>query len=126
MRDMNRLIVELMIWKSKLLIALATLDPTSQMTASQLETSKLVFVMALDLMKKLNTSWKNKKISITSKIRLLKVIILSVALYGCQSWTLKKDLEARITGFEFKCYRPLLRIPYTEHNSNEEVKNPIE
>ena len=61
MRDMNRLIVELKIWKSKLLIALATLDPTLQMTASQLETSKLVFVMALDLMKKLNTSWKNKK-----------------------------------------------------------------
>ena len=51
---------------------------------------------------------------------------LSVALYGCQSWTLTEDMEARITSFEFKCYRRILRIPYTEQKTNEEVKNRIE
>ena len=35
-------------------------------------------------------------------------------------------MEARITSFEFKCNRRLLRIPYTEHKSNEEIKNGID
>ena len=35
-------------------------------------------------------------------------------------------MEARITSFEFKCNRRLLRMPYTEHKSNEEIKNGIE
>ena len=35
-------------------------------------------------------------------------------------------MEARITSFEFNCYKQLLRIPYTENKSNEEVKNCIE
>ena len=74
--------------------------------------------MALHKMAEMNTIWKNRKISTKSKIRL--------ALYGCQSWTLTKDMEARITSFEFKFYRRILRIPYTEHKSNEEVKNLIE
>ena len=87
---------------------------------------KARLAMALDKMTQLNTIWKNKKISTKSKIRLLRATILSVALYGCQSWTLTKELEARIKSFEFKCYRRLLRIPYTEHKSKEEVKNRIE
>ena len=87
---------------------------------------KARLAMALDKMTQLNTIWKNKKVSTKSKIRLLRAIILSVAFYGCQSWTLTKELEARIKSFEFKCYRRLLRIPYTEHKSNEEVKNRIE
>ena len=37
-----------------------------------------------------------------------------------------KDVEAQITSFEFKCYRRLLRILYTEYKSNKEVKNRIE
>ena len=69
---------------------------------------------------------KNKKISKKSKIRLLRGIILSVAIYGCQSWKLTKELEARITSFEFKCHRRLLRTLNIEHRSNEEVKNRIE
>ena len=35
-------------------------------------------------------------------------------------------MKASITRFEFKCYRQLLRIPDTEHKSNEEVKKRIE
>ena len=80
--------------------------------------TKSRFAMALHKMAEMNTIWKNRKISTKSKIRL--------ALYGCQSWTLTKDMEARITSFEFKFYRRILRIPYTEHKSNEEVKNLIE
>ena len=64
--------------------------------------------------------------STKSKIRLSRVIVLSVALYGCQSWILTKAMEARITSFEFKYYRRMLRIPYTKHKSNEESKNRIE
>ena len=82
--------------------------------------------MALHKMTQMNTIWKNRTISTKSKIRLLRVIVLSVALYGSQSCTLTKDMKTRITSFEFKCYRSILRIPYTEHKTNEGVKNHIE
>ena len=46
-------------------------------------------------------------------------------LYGCESWTLTADLERRIQVFEHTCYRRLLRIPYTEHRTNEFVRQQV-
>jgi len=48
--------------------------------------------------------WQNHGIRISTKIRLMKAL----AMYGCESWTLKKDDERRIGAFEMKCLSQVL------------------
>ncbi|KAL8603954.1 hypothetical protein ACOMHN_038998 [Nucella lapillus] len=73
-------------------------------------------------MEKLDTIWKSNAISLPVKIRLLKSLVISNLLYGCESWTLNAETERWLQAFEHKCYRKLLRIHYSEHKSNEYVR----
>src|ERR1700733_12662109 len=44
-----------------------------------------------------------------------------VMMYGCESWTIKKNDEDRIKAFEIKCIRKILRVSWTEKKTNEWV-----
>lgn len=74
---------------------------------------------------KLNTIWRDRNISISSKIRLMRSLVISVFLYACESWTLTAYLEKRIQALEFRCYRKLLGISYRDHITNVEVRNRV-
>jgi len=54
--------------------------------------------------------WKNHKIPISTKIRLMKALVWPVANIGCESWTLRKNEETRIDAFEMKGLRKILRV----------------
>ena len=58
---------------------------------------------------------KVTNITLKTKIRLLRTITLAIALYGCESWLLDATSEKGNNAFEMKCYRRLLRMPYTAH-----------
>ena len=51
----------------------------------------------------------------------LKACIFPVAIYGCKAWTISKTDEKKITSFEMKCYRKILRISWTERKTNASV-----
>ena len=74
---------------------------------------------------KLKTIWKDKNIALSSKIRLMRSLVLSIFLYACETWTLTADLERRIQATEMRCFRRLLGISYKDHITNEEVRNRI-
>jgi len=57
---------------------------------------------------KLKSIWQDKKMSMSSKIKFMKAIVASTALYGCESWTFNAESERRIQAFEFKCLRRML------------------
>ncbi|GFN78993.1 endonuclease-reverse transcriptase [Plakobranchus ocellatus] len=59
---------------------------------------------------KLKPIWNNKSIAISSMIRLLRSLVMSIFLYACESWTLNADIERRIRAMEMRCYRRLLGI----------------
>ena len=46
-------------------------------------------------------------------------------MYGCESWTVKKDEHRRIDAFELWCWRRLLRIPWSERRSNQSILKEI-
>ena len=46
-----------------------------------------------------------------AKVRLVKVMVFPVVMYGCESWTVKKAEHQRIDAFELWCWRRLLRVP---------------
>ena len=49
--------------------------------------------------------WKSHSIPISTKVRLLKALVWPVATYGCESWTVRKNEETGIAGFEMKGLR---------------------
>ena len=75
---------------------------------------KARFAIAPSAMSKLTRIWKSPNIETTTKIKLYKSLITSIALYGCESWTLIADTERRIQAFEFKCLRRILGISYKD------------
>eukprot|EP00914_Ancora_sagittata_P019102 GHVO01038076.1.p1 GENE.GHVO01038076.1~~GHVO01038076.1.p1 ORF type:complete len:146 (+),score=3.81 GHVO01038076.1:192-629(+) len=77
-------------------------------------------------MTRLNTIWHSKNISHRTKIKLYKSLVTSILhVYSCECWTHKAELERRLQAFEFKSYRKILSINYTEHRTNEYVEQHI-
>ena len=60
-----------------------------------------------------------------TKVRLVKAMVFSVVMYGCESWTGKKAERRRIDAFELWCWRRLLRIPWTARRSNHFILKEI-
>ena len=46
-------------------------------------------------------------------------------MYGCESWTIEKAKHQRIDVFELRCWRRLLRIPWTARRSNQSILKEI-
>ena len=61
---------------------------------------------------RLKIIWRDKNISLASKVKLMWALILSTYLYACESWTLTAEIERRIQALEMKCYRRLLNTSY--------------
>ena len=57
------------------------------------------------VMTNLDSIFKSRDITLPTKVRLVK------AMYGCESWTVKKAEHRRIDAFELWCWRRLLRVP---------------
>jgi len=53
----------------------------------------------------------------------MKALVWSAATYGCESWTLRKNEEARLDAFEMKVLRKILRVSWTAKKTNEWVLN---
>ena len=72
-----------------------------------------------------NSILKSRDITLPTKVRLVKAMVFPVAMYGCESWTVKKAESQRIDAFELWCWRRLLRIPWTARRSNQSILKDI-
>ena len=60
-----------------------------------------------------------------TKVRLVKAMVFPVAMYGCESWTVKKAEHRRIDAFELWVWRRLLRIPGAARRSSQSILKEI-
>ena len=76
---------------------------------------------------KLHSIIKNRDVTLLTKVRLVKVMVFPVVMYGCESWTIniKKAECQRIDAFELCCWRRLLRVPLTARRSNQSILQEI-
>ena len=77
------------------------------------------------VMTNLDSIFKSRSITLPTKVRLVKVMVFSVVMYGCESWTVKKAEWWRIDAFELWCWRRLFRVPWTERRSNQSILKEI-
>ena len=76
-------------------------------------------------MTNLDNILKSRDIPLPTNIRLVKAMVFPVVMYGCESWTVKKDECRRIDAFELWCWRRLLRVPWTARRSNQSILKEI-
>ena len=61
-------------------------------------------------------------ITLLTKVRIVKAMVLPVIMYGCESWTIKKTEHQRIDAFEQWCWRKLLRVPWIARSNQSVLK----
>ena len=76
-------------------------------------------------MTNLDSILKSRDISLPTKVYLVKAMVFPVAMYGCESWTVKKAECRRIDAFELWCWRRLLRVCWTARRSNQFILKEI-
>ena len=77
------------------------------------------------VMTNLDSILKSRDITLPTKVRLVKAMVFTVIMYGCESWTVKKAECQRMDAFELWCLRRLLRVPWTARTSNQSILKEI-
>ena len=77
------------------------------------------------VMTNLDSTIKSRDITLLTKFRIVKAMVFSVVMYGCDSWTIKKAEHQRIDAFELWCWRRLLSVPWTTRRSNQSILKKI-
>ena len=65
------------------------------------------------------------KITLLTKIHIVKAMFFSSSHVWMWSWTIKKDECRRINAFELWCWRKFLRVPWTARKSNQSILKEI-
>ena len=76
-------------------------------------------------MTNLDSILKIRDITLFTDVRLVKVMVFLVILYLCEHWTIKEAERQRIDAFELRCWRRLLRVPWTARRSNQSILKEI-
>ena len=76
-------------------------------------------------MTNIDSIFKDRDITLPTKVHLVKTMIFPVVKYGCESWTVKKAERQRIDAFELWCWRSLLRVPWTARRSSQSILKEI-
>ena len=80
---------------------------------------KRCLLLGRKAMTNLDIVLKSRDITLPTKVHIVKAIVFPVAMYGCESWTVKKADCQRIDAFELWCWRKLLRVSWTARRSNQ-------
>ena len=75
-------------------------------------------------MTNLDSIIKSRDITLPTNVHLVKAMVFSVVMYGCESWTRKKVKCQGLDAFEL-CWRRLLRDPWNASRSNQSIQKKI-
>ena len=87
--------------------------------------NKRRLLLGRKVMTNLDSILKSRDITLPTKFCLVKAMVFPVAMYGCESWIIKKAERRRMDAFELWCWRRLLRVPWTARRSNKSILKEI-
>ena len=87
--------------------------------------SKRCLLLGRKAMTNPDSMLESRDITLPTEVHLVKAMVFSVVMYGCESWTVKKAELQRIDAFELWCWRRLLRVPWTARRSNQSILKEI-
>ena len=110
-------------WKQWLTLFLGALKITADGDCSHEIKRRLL--LGREVMTNLDSIFKSRDITLSTKVHLVKAMVFPVVMYGCESWTIKKAECWRVDAFELWCWRRLLRVPWTARRSNQSILKEI-
>ena len=76
-------------------------------------------------MTNLDSVLKSRDITLPTKVHIVKAMVFPVVMYGCESWTIRKEEHQTIDAFELWCWRRLLKVPWTARKSKQSILRVI-
>ena len=76
-------------------------------------------------MTNLDCALKSRDTTLPTKVHMVKAMVFPVAMYGCDSQTIKKAEHQRIDAFKLWYWRRLLRVPCTSRRPNQSILKEI-
>ena len=73
----------------------------------------------------LDSILKNRDITLSTKVCIVKAMVFPVVMYRCESWTIKKAEQGWTDAFKLWCWRRLLEVPWTARTSNQSILKEI-
>ena len=86
---------------------------------------KRPLLLGRNIMTNLDSIFKSRDITLSTKVCLDKAMVFPVVMYGCGSWTINKAEHRRIDAFQLWCWRRLLRVPLTAKRPNQSILKEI-
>ena len=86
---------------------------------------KRCLLLGRKAMTNLDSVFKSRNITLPTKVCIVRAMVFSVVMYGCESWAIKKAECWRIDAFTLWCWRRLLRVPWTARRSKQSVLKEI-
>ena len=119
--ELKKLYISLM-WRARKFIFLGSKISTDGDCSQEI---KRRLLLGRKVMTNLDSIFKSRDITLSTKVRLVKAMVFPVVMYGCGSWTVKEAERRRIDASELWCWRRLLRIPWTVRRSNQSILKEI-
>ena len=85
---------------------------------------KRCLLLGREVKTNLDSILKIRDITLPTKVLLVKAMVFPVVMYGCES-SVKKAECRRIDAFELRCWRRLLRVPWTARRCNQSILKKI-
>ena len=82
---------------------------------------KRCLLLGRKVMTNLDSIFKSRGITLSTKVRLVKAMVFPVVMYRCESCIVKKTECQRIDAFELWCWRRLLRVPWIARRPNQSI-----
>ena len=86
---------------------------------------KRCLLLGRKAMTNLDSILKSRDITLLTQVHLVKALVFLIVMHGCESWTVKKAECQRMDAFELRCWRRLLRVPWTAKRSNQSILKEI-
>ena len=74
---------------------------------------KGLLLLGRKAMTNLDSILESRDVTLPTKVHVVKTMVFPVVMYGCESWTIKTAECRRIAAFELRCWRRVLRVPWT-------------
>jgi len=86
---------------------------------------KRCLLLGRKAMTNLDSMLRSRDITLPTKVGLVKAMVFPVVMYGCESWTINKAECQRTDAFELRCWRRLLRLPWTARRYNQSILKEV-
>ena len=87
--------------------------------------NKKHLLFGMKVMTNLDSILKSRDIALLTNVHRVKAVVFPVAMYRCESWTIKRAEHWRISAFALWCWRRLSRVPRTVRRSNQSILKEI-